>query len=159
MRYGRNLILIWKKGAHPKNERYHKLRAIRRLLNYQIVDVINQSKKNIEDLQITSVESLQDKGFRVISFSPEVKEEVRQLRLFLKENLYHHPKVKEMTDQAKAVIRFLFEAYQKNPTLMPGYFAGLTQKTQKKRPICDYIAGMTDRFAHKEFERLGGKLS
>jgi len=155
-------LKVWSKfqiepqfGAKGIEEtRYQKTSAIRRLINYQIMDVINHSKELIDALEISSVEDLQAESFEIISFSPEVKEEIKELRLFLHDKLYLHPKVKEMTEMGRKIIEFLFAQYTARGDQMPKYFTKQIPEVGLKRVICDYIAGMTDRFAYKEYERL-----
>jgi dGTPase len=88
-----------------------------------------------------------------------------ELKNFLMQNLYRHPQVSEKMDQARKVIRILFQAYSGAPEEMQAGFSNrvMALNTQtdyrltKQRVVADYIAGMTDRFASKEYERLTGK--
>jgi dGTPase len=77
-----------------------------------------------------------------------------QLKRFLREKLYRHPRVRDTTDQAKEVVADLFAAYSNDPTRIPGHVPGVRKAG---RSVADYIAGMTDRFALREHTRLTGK--
>ena len=89
------------------------------------------------------------------------------LKRFLLQNLYRHPKVEETTLAAKQVVRDLFEAYMADPSQMPqahidrfdGIDAPHAAGAKPERVVADYIAGMTDRFATKEHERLKGRAA
>ena len=83
-----------------------------------------------------------------------MREASTQLKRFLFKELYRHPQVNETTASAKLVLSELFEAYVNDPTAMAPDFA---QREDKHRAVADYIAGMTDRFAMREHERLTGK--
>jgi dGTPase len=76
------------------------------------------------------------------------------LKRFLFHNLYRHPQVTQTTDQARDVVRELFEAYLERSAEMPTSFA---ERGDRHRAVADYIAGMTDRFAVREHERLTGR--
>ena len=86
------------------------------------------------------------------------------LKRFLLQNLYRHPQVVQTTQAAQQVVRDLFEAYMGDPAQMPqahidrfdGIDSGLAPSARPERVVADYIAGMTDRFAAKEHERLKG---
>jgi dGTPase len=77
-----------------------------------------------------------------------------QSKTFLLHNLYRHPQVMQVTGQAKEIVRELFEAYMHEPHEMPSDFA---ERADRPRAVADYIAGMTDRFAGREHERLTGR--
>jgi dGTPase len=77
-----------------------------------------------------------------------------QLKRFLYAQLYRHPQVMQMTGQAQTVVRELFFAYMAQPSAMPAHYAG---QDDLARAVADYIAGMTDRFAAREHERLTGR--
>jgi len=89
-----------------------------------------------------------------VGFSVEMKALSTPLQQFLFSQLYRHPKVMETTAQAKNVVRDLYTAYVSHPAEMPTDFA-MREDTQ--RAVADYIAGMTDRFAAREHERLTGQ--
>jgi dGTPase len=83
-----------------------------------------------------------------------MREQSRELKRFLFANLYRHPQVMQTTDQAREVVRDLFEAYVNRPQEMQADFA---RRTDTHQAVADYIAGMTDRFAVREHERLTGR--
>ena len=83
-----------------------------------------------------------------------MRRESSELKRFLFRNLYRHPRVTATTDQAKDVVRELFDAYLADAAQMPERHG---ERTDRHRAVADYIAGMTDRFAIREYERLTGR--
>ncbi len=118
--------------------------TIRRLLSAQVHDVIETSEAAVRTHAPMSVDAARDMP-PLIRFSPSGQSEVTQVKAFLRQQLYRHPRVVATTEGAKQVVRDLFEAYRANPAALPS-----------KHAIADYIAGMTDRFALREHERLTG---
>ena len=132
--------------------------TVRRIINLLVSDLIINSKKNIENYNIKSPNDVRICEKEVICFSNEMKKENMNLKRFLHKNLYKHPDVKKMTDKATIVIRDLFNAYSQDIDLLPKPFLKHNmlkiEENEAERVICDYIAGMTDRFALKEHKKL-----
>ncbi len=132
--------------------------TVRRIINLLVSDLIINSKKNIESYNIKSPNDVRICEKEVICFSSEMKKENMNLKRFLHKNLYKHPDVKKMTDKATIVIRDLFNAYSQDIDLLPKPFLKHNmlkiEENEAERVICDYIAGMTDRFALKEHKKL-----
>ena len=89
----------------------------------------------------------------MIDFSTDMAEKQLELKQFLRKSLYLHPKVTEMTDKAVVTIEELFKVYMNDLNLIPMDFQSIGRE-EKPRVIADYIAGMTDRYAIREFEKL-----
>jgi len=118
--------------------------TIRRMLSAQVLDVIGTSEALIRvhaPMSPDAVRCLPE----LIRFSSAMQAEVVQVKAFLRQHLYRHPRIVATTEGAKQVVRVLFEAYRAHPEALPAQHA-----------IADYIAGMTDRFALREHERLTG---
>ncbi len=127
--------------------------TIRRMLSQQVYDVIDATRANLaEHMPSTADEARQCPP--LVRFTQPMREASTQLKRFLFKELYRHPQVNETTASAKLVLSELFEAYVNDPTAMAPDFA---QRDDKHRAVADYIAGMTDRFAMREHERLTGK--
>jgi dGTPase len=90
----------------------------------------------------------------LVAFSAEMRDAARQLKRFLFDALYRHPQVRHSTDRARQVVSELFALYLQRPHEMPPEHAG---QPQRERAVADYIAGMTDRFALREHQRLTGR--
>ncbi len=101
-----------------------------------------------------SVEALQRLPYNVIGFSEEMKVQNRQLKQFLYSQLYRHHRVVRMQTKAEKIIADLFHAYRSEPEMLPRHIQKWIDEDGLERTICDYIAGMTDRFAIEEHSKL-----
>jgi dGTPase len=127
--------------------------SIRRMLSAQVYDVIAASRAALEALRPQSADAARAAPPLVV-FSDGMRALSAQLKRFLFANLYRHPQVVEKTSQAKQAVRELFDAYMAAPQEMQ---AGFAARGDTARAVADYIAGMTDRFALREHERLTGR--
>jgi dGTPase len=127
--------------------------SIRRMLSAQVYDVIDATRTAIA----AAAPATPDDARRcapIVKFSEAMASGSAGLKAFLLHNLYRHPQVLATTGQAKDVVRELFGAYVQQPAQMPPDFAA---RPNVPRAVADYIAGMTDRFAAREHERLTGR--
>jgi dGTPase len=139
-------------AQHPQlNGRRLLFEAIRRMLSAQVYDVLEATSRALATVAPASVEEVRHAG-PLVSFAEPMAIESQALKRFLRVNLYRHPKVVATTDSAKQVIRDLFEAYRSDPAE-----SAQARFNPTPRGISDYIAGMTDRYALKEHERLTGR--
>ena len=135
---------------------------VRRMITRMIEDIIVTTKKNIAVLQPGSVEDIRQATKPVIVFSEQMAAAEHAIKDFLFKNMYRTPKVMKVRDNAEMIVEDLFDIYLKNPHEMAnewGEAAKTPQATQEKgegmpRKVCDYVAGMTDRFAVQEHRRL-----
>jgi dGTPase len=127
--------------------------AIRNFIKVEVKDIIETSLNNIRKNKINS---LQDVYLNppFIKFSEALTKLNRELKNFLMENLYQHYKVIKMQEKSKRIIESLFSIYLKETNQLPPQFQKMIPEFGKERVTCDYIAGMTDRFAQYEYERL-----
>jgi dGTPase len=91
----------------------------------------------------------------LVGHSAPMKAKVAELEIFLDRRFYKHAHLAELTKHAAATLRALFEAYVARPSEMAPWYTRWAEQVGLERAVCDYIAGMTDRFAQQEFERLG----
>ena len=131
-----------------------KYQTISTLIGYLIKDVVGFSEQNIKKHGIATFNDVKTMNTIVIAYSPRVEEESKQLKEFLQQNVYRHYKVERMRIKAERYITLLFETYRDNPTLLPPKYRERIKEDDKERVICDYIAGMTDRYALDEYKRL-----
>jgi len=132
---------------------------IRRMINYVVSDLIDRTASRLNELGPSSIDDVRAESAPIVGFSDEVLEKHTKLKRFLNTNLYEHEQVLGMTGEAKDMIVVLFDRYMNNTQEMPAEFANRActddaSKTDKARVVADYIAGMTDRFAIAEHERL-----
>jgi len=136
------------------DEERRKYQIISAMIGLFIMDLTQTTEANIESCDIRDLEDLRRANREVVGFSPELSQKNRELKIFLMENLYRHYKVERMRVKAERYLTQLFETYLKHPTLLPRKYLKKMEISGKERVICDYIAGMTDRFALDEFKRL-----
>jgi len=130
---------------------------IRRMINRVVTDLIETSRDRIEEAGPQSIDEVRRAGRRLVGFSPDVEAQHLALKRFLNEHLYSHEQKLAMTEKVQKVLRELFAAYMDDVTGMPEEFADAARQgdeSRRARVVADYIAGMTDRYALKEHERL-----
>ena len=137
--------------------------TIRRMIGEQVVDLVETSSARIQKADPQSIEDIRNHPEQLIKFSEEMRTKNQQLKKFLRENLYFHHKVYRMTRKAHQVIEALFSVFMEDTRLLPPEHQQLcrdalleTGETGQARVIADYVAGMTDRYATKEYARLFG---
>ncbi len=140
---------------HPAiDDRRLVYQTISALIGLQITDLCGVIRGNLERLGIVTLDDLRRVNSTVACFSGDVTARNRELKRFLFENLYRHHKVDKMRVKAELVITRLFETYLRFPNLLPPKYQARFERCGLQRVICDYIAGMTDRFALDEYRRL-----
>jgi dGTPase len=132
---------------------------IRRMINTVVTDLIETTKKNIDRAAPASIDDVRQAGERLVAFSDEVGEQHLLLKQFLQRHLYSHEQKLEMTRKVQVVLEDLFAAFMADVNTMPGEFAAAAvegDEAGRARVVADYIAGMTDRYAFAEHERISG---
>jgi dGTPase len=154
-------IQIWKEGCKKIDKEYtnikdqiRKFQVIKYLINLEVTDIITASQETIKKLDIRSLKDVRQIKNRVISFSKDVQQKRLSLRVFLKKNLYQHYKVIRMSNKAHRFIEELFNVYLAKPDQLPPTSHSRIKHQGAHRVICDYIAGMTDRYAQDEYKKL-----
>ncbi|HEX5765511.1 MAG TPA: deoxyguanosinetriphosphate triphosphohydrolase [Woeseiaceae bacterium] len=132
---------------------------IRRMIDTLVTDLIESTRSELDRLRPKSIEEVRAQPAPVVRFSEEVFEQHTRLKQFLNRNLYRHGKVRLMTDKARVTVRELFDRYMGSPGEMAPEFARKAQtpgadEARRARVVADYVAGMTDRFAIAEHDRL-----
>jgi dGTPase len=129
-------------------------RVIRRLIGLEVNDLLQSTDTRLQQSGVRSVEELQRLSYNVIGNSEDMHRRNRQLKDFLFNNLYRHYRVVRMAVKAERIITGLFEYYHAEPTTLPKHVQQVIKEFGLERTICDYIAGMTDRFAIEEYQKL-----
>ncbi|MCQ8895305.1 deoxyguanosinetriphosphate triphosphohydrolase [Limnobacter humi] len=138
---------------HPKLEGRRLIHeTVRGVINALVSDLLAESDRRIQQHQPTCVADVQQAP-ALIGFSDEMAELNRELKAFLRKSLYQHYQVLRATMKARRVVQDLFATFMEDPRLLPPQFFQRAQ-TDAPRAIADYIAGMTDRYAMKEHQRL-----
>ena len=129
----------------------------RRLINRMVVDVLDQSRERLGDLAPASCEAVRAAADPVIAFSESMNTDLSELRSFLNLNMYQHERVGNMSRKGKRVVSDLFNMYIEEPEKMPLEWvdlAGAPGSSRTARVAADFVAGMTDRYALQEHEKL-----
>ena len=128
--------------------------TVRRMINALVMDLIQTSQSNIAQAGVQSMDDVRNAP-PLIAFSAAMNLEAQELKRFLRENLYHHYLVNRMTSKAKRIVTDLFGIFMDEPRLLPpDYQINGADKNAQARQVADYIAGMTDRYAMREYRRL-----
>jgi dGTPase len=143
-----------------KNLDAHRRRheALRRVFGVMVEDVMATSYVILAQSGAKSAQDIRNLDHSVVQFSPSLWSELKEIRTFLFENMYRAPRVMQQREHAAQVVRDLFEIFMTSPGAMPGNWGGAVASNapdlHKARVVVDYIAGMTDRFAQQEHDRL-----
>lgn len=130
------------------------LQTISHLIGHLIMDLVDQTRENILDEGVNTQEAVRKHSVNLVMFSSETAARNRELKRFLYKNLYRHYKVERMRIKAERFLTMLFGNYLQNPTLLPSSYQEKYEQYGRERVVCDYIAGMTDRYALDEYKRL-----
>ncbi|HNS87336.1 MAG TPA: deoxyguanosinetriphosphate triphosphohydrolase, partial [Parvularculaceae bacterium] len=129
--------------------------AVSDLIGAMVADVVAETRRRLENLAPADADAVRRAQGAMVDFSPAMKARLTGLRAYLYENVYRHPDVNRIRDGAKDVVRALFGHFLAEPSALPAQWRG--DGDAHPRAVCDYIAGMTDRYAAREYERLFGK--
>ena len=129
--------------------------TVRRMINTLILDLVNTTRINIENSGVQTLDEVRAAP-PLAAFSPALLDEHRELKRFLHRHLYRHYKVARMSAKASRIITDLYTAFTGDARLLPPEHQA-RESLEGTRAVADYIAGMTDRFAGREHERLTGR--
>lgn len=125
--------------------------AVRRMINLMVSDLIRETEKNLRTHAVRDLAEVRAAPF-IVAFSEEVQEQNRALKAFLRTHLYRHYRVMRMSAKARRIISELFGAFMDDSRLLPPQYQAA--EPNRARVIADYIAGMTDRYAIREHQRI-----
>lgn len=154
---------VWRRShesvvaRHPevREPELHKL-IIRDIIDVQVRDVVTTSAETLAESGVNSADEVRKQPIPLISYSDALFEANRELRRFLYQNVYYHPRVAEVNRRACEMLRAVFEAYVRTPNLLGEAASKRIETEGLHRTSCDYIAGMTDRYLLEEHARLRG---
>jgi dGTPase len=144
---------VSRKYAQVDHDR-KKYLIIRSLIDMQVTDLIQETEQKIKKLKIKSFLDIKKMDKKIVSFSKQMLESRRPLREFLLDKLYNHYRVIRMSNKAKRFVQELFKVYVDKPRALPAQVQKRIAVQGLKRSVCDYIAGMTDRYALDEYKKL-----
>lgn len=126
--------------------------TVRRMIHLMVIDLLEQTRANVASAGVASLDDVR-RAPRLVAYSEALLVQLRELKAFLRENLYRHYQVLRMTNKARRIVSDLFAAFMDDPHILPPQYQAMA-RDDKARAIADYIAGMTDRYAMKEHRRL-----
>jgi dGTPase len=142
-------------------EHYLVQETIREMIGAMVQDVLAESRRRLQSINAGSPDDIRMAKTAVVGFSTHMNEQVEELRSFLFDRMYHHYTVMRMRSKAERVLNDLFHAFFDRYNLLPDHWqrrveeaGGTLEDMPRARIVCDYIAGMTDRYAIREHERL-----
>lgn len=139
------------------NGRMIRLEAVRRMIGVMVEDVLAETEQRLADDNIRSVEDVRTARRTLVQFSDPMMAELGVLRRFLFERMYRHYRVNRTRSQARRILADMFQLFMAEPEVMPtewGELAATGDLQKRARAVCDYIAGMTDRYAIEEHRKL-----
>ena len=144
----------------PERRAIHE--TVRRMVNRVATDLIEESRRRIGAADVAGIEDVRRRDEPLIAYSAGIRERVRELKQFLRRNLYSHERVLRMTAESVKIVRELFDAFMEEPRRLPPQYQDKVREqgegaAVRARIIADYIAGMTDRYAMREHARLFGQ--
>ena len=154
-------VELWRYAKEKVREQYSNLtkemeniHTIKYLIDMEVTDLITHTQSMIEEMKIKTTDDVQMCKERLVSFSPEISRKKLELQEFLQQNAYSHYRVVRMADKAKRFVEELFNAFIENPMQLPPEYQQWIEEAGLYQGVCDYIAGMTDRFAQDEYLKL-----
>ena len=156
-----SVLKLWSEKEKDFKKRYasvkgevRKYQIIRSLIDAQVTDVINQTEAKIKKFRIRKPQDTVKIPERIVAVSKEMQNMRGPMREFLTNNLYHHYRVVRMSNKASRFITSLFNVYLDKSEQLPPTTQARLKKEEEHRVICDYIAGMTDRYALDEYKKF-----
>ncbi len=131
--------------------------TLKRVLDALVTDVIENTERRIQGADIWSPEDVRTHPERLAAFTPRVDAERKQIKKFLYEVLYYSDELRPEKIQAEEVVRELFNYWMEHPDALPASYQEQRERDPLYRIVCDYIAGMTDRFILRQYEEIFGK--
>lgn len=127
---------------------------IRGLIDWQVSDLLDQTRRNLREHNIRTVEDVRSCNTILVNLSTHVSRLKSELEMFLRDRVYRHYRVMRMAAKGQRMLQLLFEQFCKHAEQLPPRYRALAEQAGLERTVCDYLAGMTDRFAQEEFLRL-----
>ncbi len=135
--------------------------TIREMIGTMVTDVLDETKKRLTDIDAKSVEDIRNAGQQSVAFSSDMYTKVEELRAFLLKRMYRHFTVNRIYNKVEKIIPEMFDTFMRHYNMLPDDWqirveqaGGLIDNVAQARIVCDYIAGMTDRYAIREYDRL-----
>ena len=157
-------IALWEiltdhiKWRGPEMEEVARHKLIRQLIGMEVTDLATATDTRLKESNAQSPLDIQKLSYNVIGFSEEMSRRNRELKDFLYRKMYRHYRVVRMQVKAERILEDIFNAYHEEASILPEQFQAFIEQRGLERTICDYIAGMTDRYAIEEHQKLFNPL-
>ncbi|HVS34857.1 MAG TPA: deoxyguanosinetriphosphate triphosphohydrolase [Gemmataceae bacterium] len=154
-------VEFWRRASEQAQQRHGPMApeqfqptVVRLLIAWQVGDLLEQTGRRIRQERIRSVEDVRAFPEPLVGPGPEVRRLKMELEEFLNRRVYRHYRVLRMAEKGSRIVRMLFEEFRRAPQLLPPRYAHRIDGAGPERVVCDYVAGMTDRYAQDEYLRL-----
>ncbi|MBT5375630.1 MAG: deoxyguanosinetriphosphate triphosphohydrolase [Nitrospinaceae bacterium] len=154
-------VALWEENEKKFDQQYKgmdfklkKYQVVRSIINELISDFRQATLENLKKYEVQTVDDVRCAPIRIATFGKEFTEKNKQLKQFLHKNMYSHRKVLRMEFKAELTLEGIFNAYLKMPALLPESVQENSQRGSFERRVCDYVSGMTDRYAINEYKNL-----
>jgi dGTPase len=128
--------------------------VVRALIDWQVADLLEHARERLRRHRVATVEAVRQAPETLVAPGPEVRELKARLEAFLHDRVYRHGRVLRMAAKGQRILRALFDEFCRSPDLLPERYARRAKAGEVERTVCDYVAGMTDRYAQHEYLRL-----
>lgn len=154
-------VEFWRRAVERVERRHGRLgplqfqpAVVRALIDWQVTDLLEHTLQRLRQAHVRSVDDVRKAAALFVGPGPEVRRLKMELEAFLKDRVYRHYRVMRMAAKGRRVLQALFAEFVKAPDLLPDRYARRVAAEGRERVVCDYLAGMTDRYAQDEFLRL-----
>jgi dGTPase len=155
-----NEVAFWRRAVERVRAKHGALRpeqfqpaAVRALIDAQVVDLLTETRRRLREGRVRSVDDVRRAPGPLAGFGPEVQAQKEELEAFLRQRVYQHYRVQRMAEKGARLVGGLFAEFCRRPQLLPDRY-GQRIQGGPERVVCDYVAGMTDRYAQDEHLRL-----
>jgi dGTPase len=152
---------FWRRAVERVKQRHPQLSPIqlqptvvRALIDWQVTDLLEHTRNRLRQERIRTVEDVRACRARIVEPGSEVRELKAGLEEFLHRRVYSHYRVQRMAVKGRRILKDLFTEFCQRPELLPDRYACRVRDGQLQRTVCDYVAGMTDRYARQEYQSL-----
>jgi len=128
--------------------------VVRALIDWQVIDLLEHTRERLRRNRIATIEDVRQVKEALVAPGPEVRELKTRLEAFLHARVYHHSRVQRMAAKGQRIVRALFDEFRRNSELLPERYSRRAKAGRLEQTVCDYLAGMTDRYAQDEHMRL-----
>ncbi len=127
---------------------------VRHFIDWQVRDLLDHTLRRLREERVRTVEDVRTAPDMLVGFSPPMQALKTELEEFLRRRVYNHYRVQRMAVKGDRIVRQLFAEFCRSPRLLPERYRRRVGDNRPERTVCDYVAGMTDRYAQDEFLRL-----